>query len=248
MSDKNRPTLTLGGNNSAEEDSRLASSGDSRLAGPGFANGPQNNEGRTQSDRLSADVRTSKDPGTDHRDADMDSRSVTENRQISDAERVEAFRMAHFQFALPDLPKIPGYHVCWCTTTNPRDTIQMRTRLGYELVRGHDIPGWNGTAIKGGQFDGCIGVNEMIAMKLPLRLYELFMTEAHHNQPNFEQDKLNIAMQEAAAQAAAAKAAIEEEGGTAALKQKVRAPRFTDNEGREAFIPTVPITNTISRS
>ena len=62
-------------------------------------------------------------------------RAVTENRLISDDDRVEMFRSQFFQDALPDLPKIPGYHTCWLTTTNPRDSIQMRIRLGYEPIK-----------------------------------------------------------------------------------------------------------------
>ena len=43
-------------------------------------------------------------------------REVTENREVSDDDRVEMFRHQFFQSALPDLPKIDGYHTCWLTT------------------------------------------------------------------------------------------------------------------------------------
>ena len=65
----------------------------------------------------------------------MKDRAVTENRQISDDERVEMFRQQFFNSALPDLPPVPGFHLCWLTTTNPRDSIPMRLRLGYEPVQ-----------------------------------------------------------------------------------------------------------------
>lgn len=241
MSDKQTTgTLTLPQKTAAEQP---AAEEDSRLA-TGF--GPQLNAGPIATDRLSGDVRSQKDPGTDHRNANQDPRAVTEDRNISEAERLEMFRMASFQFALPDLPSIPGFHLCWCTTTNPRDSIQMRIRMGYQLVRQEDIPGFDGMILKGGEYPGCVGVNEMIAMKLPLSLYELFMTEAHHNQPHFEQDKLNFALEEAVIAARQAKARIEQEGGTAALAHKVKAPRFVDQSGRESYVSTIPLT-TIQR-
>lgn len=120
----------------------------------------------------------------------MKDRAVTENRQISDDERVEMFRQQFFNSALPDLPPIPGYHTCWLTTTNPRDSIPMRIRLGYEPVKPEEIPGWEHVAIKTGEWAGFIGVNEMLAFKLPLSLYEKYMTEAHHDAPLREEEKL----------------------------------------------------------
>jgi hypothetical protein len=120
----------------------------------------------------------------------MQDRAVTENRQISDDERVEMFRQQFFNSALPDLPSIPGFHTCWLTTTNPRDSIPMRLRLGYEPVKPEDIPGWEHATVKTGEWAGFIGVNEMLAFKLPMSLYEKFMTEAHHNAPLREEEKL----------------------------------------------------------
>lgn len=120
----------------------------------------------------------------------MKDRTATEERAISDDDRVEMFRQQFFQSALPDLPKIPGYHTCWLTTTNPRDSIHHRMRLGYEPVKPEDIPGWEYNSIKTGEWEGFIGVNEMLAFKVPLSLYERFMQEAHHNMPLQEEEKL----------------------------------------------------------
>jgi hypothetical protein len=120
----------------------------------------------------------------------MKDRASTENRQISDEERVEMFRQQFFNDALPDLPSIPGYHMCWLTTTNPRDSIPARMRLGYEPVKPEEIPGWEHVAVKSGEWAGFVGVNEMLAFKLPLSLYEKFMQEAHHDAPLREEEKL----------------------------------------------------------
>ena len=45
-------------------------------------------------------------------------------------------------------------------------------------------------SVKTGEWTGFIGVNEMLAFKLPLSLYERFMQEAHHDAPLREEDKL----------------------------------------------------------
>jgi hypothetical protein len=117
-------------------------------------------------------------------------REVTENRDVSEDDRLEMFRNQLFNDALPDLPNIPGYHVCWLTTTNPRDPIHRRMQLGYEPVKPDEVPGMEYASVKTGEWSGFIGVNEMLAFKLPLSLYERFMQEAHHDAPMREEDKL----------------------------------------------------------
>lgn len=117
-------------------------------------------------------------------------REVTESREVSEDDRLEMFRNQLFNDALPDLPDIPGYHVCWLTTTNPRDPIHRRIQLGYEPVKPEEVPGMEYASVKTGEWSGMIGVNEMLAFKLPLSLYEKFMQEAHHNAPLREEDKL----------------------------------------------------------
>ena len=117
-------------------------------------------------------------------------REVTENREVSEDDRLEMFRNQLFNDALPDLPDIPGFHVCWLTTTNPRDPIHRRMQLGYEPVKPQEVPGMEYASVKTGEWTGFIGVNEMLAFKLPLSLYEKFMQEAHHNAPLREEDKL----------------------------------------------------------
>ena len=99
-------------------------------------------------------LKKSADRSRDNRE--MSDRAVTENREISDDERVEMFRQQFFQSALPDLPKIPGYHTCWLTTTNPRDSIQGRMRLGYHPVKPEDVPGWEYATMKTGEWQGFI--------------------------------------------------------------------------------------------
>ena len=137
-----------------------------------------------------SDDRLKRDTGAARRSRGSEDRQVTENRTVSEDDRLEMFRMQMYNDALPDLPGIPGYHVCWLTTTNPRDPIHRRIQLGYEPVKAEEIPGMEYASIKTGEWSGLIGVNEMIAFKLPESLYQRFMREAHYDAPLREENKL----------------------------------------------------------
>ena len=153
----------------------------------------------------------------------MTDRAVTENRAVSDDARVEMFRQQFFQSALPDLPKLPGWHTCWLTTTNPRDSIQARLRLGYEPIKPEDVPGWEYATIKTGEWQGFIGVNEMLAFKLPESLYLAFMREAHHDAPLREEEKLTDTAEFMQQQARASGANLMIGDGNSEMGQKRRA-------------------------
>lgn len=155
-------------------------------------------------------------------------RETTENRELSDEERVEMFRMQFLQSALPDLPKIPNYHTFWATTANPRDSINSRMRLGYEPIKPEDIPGYEYVTVKTGEYAGFIGVNEMVALKLPMRLYEAYMQEAHFDAPMREDEKL-VAMTEGIRdQVERAGGKVIEGDGMADLRKVPERPVFTD--------------------
>jgi hypothetical protein len=137
-----------------------------------------------------SDDRLKKELGVGRQDRAAMDRQVAENREVSEDDRLEMFRAQLFNDALPDLPEMPGYHVCWLTTTNPRDPIHRRIQLGYEPVKAAEVPGMEFASIKTGEWTGLIGVNEMIAFKLPTTLYQKFMQEAHHDAPLREENKL----------------------------------------------------------
>lgn len=138
----------------------------------------------------STDERLKKELGVGRQSRDMEDRQVTQNREVTDDDRLEMFRAQLFNDALPDLPNIPGYHMCWLTTTNPRDPIHRRIQLGYEPIKASEVPGMEFASVKTGEWAGMIGVNEMIAFKLPEALYQRFMQEAHHDAPLREENKL----------------------------------------------------------
>jgi len=140
------------------------------------------------------DDRLKREPDAGRASRRSQDRVVTEDRVVTDDDRLEMFRQALFNDALPDLPNIPGYHTIWLTTTNPRDPIHRRMQLGYEPVKPEEVRGMEYATVKTGEWAGMIGVNEMLAFKLPLSLYNKFMQEAHHDAPLREEQGLRQAM------------------------------------------------------
>lgn len=169
-------------------------------------------------------LKKSQDAGREDR-AGSD-RKATEDRTVSESERLEMFRGQLMQAALPDLPKISGYHVCWLTTSNPRDSIHARQRYGYEPIRASDMPGFDLVTMKTGEWAGCIGVNEMVAFKVPESLYQMYMKEAHHDAPNREQERLSAVLDTIRESSARDKTKVFEEDGTKSLRETAPAPTF----------------------
>ena len=147
-------------------------------------------------------------------------RDFTEDRDLSEDERLELFRESLVQSVLPDLPRMPGYHTCWLTTSNPRDSIQWRIRIGYELVKVQDCPGWDGVTVAAGEYAGVIAVNEMVAARIPLGLYNRYMREVHHTLPLKEEEKLRAQIDGLVDAAERRGSKVIEGDGTAALVQR----------------------------
>jgi hypothetical protein len=158
-------------------------------------------------------------------------RTLSENRELSDTERREAYRKGLYQSHLPDLPPMKGFHVCWLTTTNPKDSIQARQRLGYQLITAAEIPGFDFANVKTGEYQGFVGINEMLAAKLPLNLYQDYMTISHHEQPLEEEGAIvaEVMKQAEATHGMVANVSLYE--GTAQLGKGPSAPRFADEFG-----------------
>lgn len=141
------------------------------------------------------------DDGELRSDHESEERAVTEDHEMSDEMRLELLRGSAQGMILPNLPDIPGFHPCWLSTTNSQDPIHRRMQLGYTPIKPSEIPGFAFDSIKSGEWAGCIGVNEMIAFKLPLRLYNEYMKEMHHRAPLREEEGINAIYEEAERQA-----------------------------------------------
>ncbi len=135
-----------------------------------------------------SDERIAKRAGQDPARADrltLD-RSSTENREKTDSVRASTRQamLRDTNTLLPDPPELPGFHTCWLTTTNSRDSIENRQRLGYELVKRSELPDFCLNTQKSGDLtDDRIMVNEMVLAKIEYDLWIEDMTYLHYTMP-----------------------------------------------------------------
>ena len=182
--------------------------------------------------KIARDERLNHAESEDRADREMDDREIVEDRELTDRARLEEFQMNSFRSILPDIPDIDGYHVCWLTTDNPRDTLHSRKRWGYEPIEPHDVPGWGeDMSMKTGDYEGLIAVNEMVAMKISLRLYHQFMLENHYHAPNHEEEALSMAtksIEDQASQIARAPVSFELEDGQQEIGGHIPPPQVNE--------------------
>lgn len=109
--------------------------------------------------------------------------------QPTDPERRRAIREAFSQSHLPNLPKIPGWHRFWASTSHDKQTPQFWISLGYRFLTMERMraEGWQSDeyAVKDASspYTGCVMWREMIGMECPQELYHDIMREFHHDAP-----------------------------------------------------------------
>ena len=134
--------------------------------------------------------------GRESRSSQDSSRAAPEEAFISKQERRKMWSDEWTQSALPKVPDIPGWHLCWLSTTNGYDSIDKRMRLGYVPVKADELPGFDNYRVKAGEDIGFIACNEMRLYKLPMEVYQEVMTQMHHEAPNEESDKVQIQVEQ----------------------------------------------------
>jgi len=134
--------------------------------------------------------------GRESRSSQDSSRAAPEEAFISKQERRKMWSDEWTQSALPKVPEIPGWHLCWLSTTNGYDSIDKRMRLGYVPVRADELPGFDNYRVKAGEDIGFIACNEMRLYKLPMEIYQEVMTQMHHEAPNEESDKVQVQVEQ----------------------------------------------------
>jgi hypothetical protein len=177
------------------------------------------------------DSRLSKQTVNTRKSRASQDRQVTEDREQTDAERLAIFQSAHDQAALPDIPPIPGFHVVWLSSTNSRDSLPMRQRQGYVPVTPEDVKGFEFVSDKGTVSDGLIRVNEMVAFKLPMSLYNLYMRQNHHFKPAEEETKLTDTVSNIKRQLRGNGSDVDEGDGVEALRElaEIPVPDFSED-------------------
>jgi len=134
--------------------------------------------------------------GRESRSSQDLSRAAPEEKFISKQERRKMWSDEWTQSALPKVPEIPGWHLCWLSTTNGYDSIDKRMRLGYVPVKADELPGFDNYRVKAGEDIGFIACNEMRLYKLPMEVYQEVMTEMHHEAPKEEADKVQVQVEQ----------------------------------------------------
>ena len=120
------------------------------------------------------------------------SRMAPEESFVSSEERRKMWKDEWTQSALPNAPRIPGWHVCWLSTTNSYDSIDKRIRLGYVPVTADEVQGFENYRVKAGEHIGHIACNEMLLYKIPEEAYQEIMAHFHHEAPLEEANKIKV--------------------------------------------------------
>ncbi len=107
-------------------------------------------------------------------------------------ERRKMWKDEWTQSALPNVPEVPGWHLCWLSTTNSYDSIDKRIGLGYVPVKAEELPGMENNRVKAGEHVGFIACNEMLLYKIPNEIYQDVMAHFHHEAPLEEANKIRV--------------------------------------------------------
>lgn len=130
--------------------------------------------------------------GRDNRASLDSSREAPEKQFASSEEQMKMWKDEWTQSALPAVPEIPGWHLCWLSTTNSYDSIDKRIRLGYVPVKHEDVQGFENYRVKAGEHVGFIACNEMLLFKIPMERYQAVMAHFHHEAPLEEANKIRL--------------------------------------------------------
>jgi hypothetical protein len=180
------------------------------------------------SENMAQDARLKKsaDAGRDSRSSVDSSRQNADGTVLSVEERRAMFRNEWTQEALPKPPEVPGYHMCWLSTTNSYDPIHKRIRMGYEPVKADEIAGFGHFKMNSGEYEGYVAVNEMLLFKIPNEIYQVMMEEIHHYQPLDEEGKLRASAVLGQTDSNGKQLGMVEGDGFSSLASKTAVPNF----------------------
>lgn len=133
--------------------------------------------------------------GRKDRGSEDATRTAPEDKFISTQERRRMWSEEWTQSALPKLPNMDGWHLCWLSTTNSYDSIDKRIRLGYVPVKSEELPGYEDYRVKSGEHVGYISCNEMLLFKLPMDVFQEIMMHHHYDQPREEAEKIRVQLE-----------------------------------------------------
>ena len=165
--------------------------------------------------------------GRENRASLDQSREAPEDQFVSADERRKAWKDEWTQSALPAVPDIKGWHLCWLSTTNSYDSIDKRIRLGYVPVKAEELPGLDSNKVKAGEHAGFISCNEMLLYKIPMELYQDVMAHFHHEAPLEEANKIRLQAEQAVGRDSSGRKLGQVEGeGLDDIDKQLPAPVF----------------------
>jgi hypothetical protein len=165
--------------------------------------------------------------GRDNRASHDPVREAPEDTFVSSEERRKMWKDEWTQSALPNVPELRGWHVCWLSTTNSYDSIDKRIRLGYTPVKAEEIPGFENYRVKAGEHTGYIACNEMLLFKIPEETYQAIMAHFHHDMPLEEATKIKVQAEQIVGRDSNGKSLGQIEGdGLSNLDKPIPAPHF----------------------
>jgi hypothetical protein len=155
------------------------------------------------------------------------SREAPEEMFVSAEERRKMWKDEWVQSALPPAPDMPGWHVCWLSTTNSYDSIDKRLRLGYSPVMADEVKGYENWRVKAGEHSGYVACNEMLLFKIPMDTYQDNMAHFHHDQPLEEANKIKVQAESQVGRDSRGRALGQVEGdGLEQIDKPIPAPVF----------------------
>jgi hypothetical protein len=155
------------------------------------------------------------------------SREAPEELFVSSEERRKMWKDEWTQRALPDVPKIKGWHLCWLSTTNSYDSIDKRMRLGYVPVKAEEVGEFENFRVKAGEHIGYVACNKMLLFKIPIDVYQDIMTHFHHDAPLEDAEKIRTQAEAPVGRDSSGKRLGQVEGeGLADIDKPIPAPVF----------------------
>jgi hypothetical protein len=154
-------------------------------------------------------------------------RAAPEDNFVSSNERRKMWKDEWTQSALPAVPELKGWHLCWLSTTNSYDSIDKRIRLGYVPVKSEEFPGFENYRVKAGEHVGFIACNEMLLYKIPMDVYQDVMAHFHHEAPLEEANKIRMQAEQQVGRDSTGKRLGQVEGeGLDNIDKPIPAPSF----------------------
>jgi hypothetical protein len=154
-------------------------------------------------------------------------REAPEDTFVSADERRKMWKDEWTQSALPNVPEMKGWHLCWLSTTNSYDSIDKRIRLGYVPVKADEYQGFDNYRVKSGEHVGFIACNEMLLYKIPMHVYQDVMAHFHHDAPLEEANKIRVQAERLQGRDSSGRALGQVEGeGIESMDKPVPSPVF----------------------